>query len=180
MHAIFSTKAKRVLDVGCGEGWLVRRLREVGIRAYGVDGSAELIHLAARHGRYFHCLTYGEIIAGAELRDSPFDCIAINFALFDQHQPLNLLHALKIHLEEKGTLVIQSLYPRIADGNGNWKQNALDGLPERFVDGHPWYDRTLEEWNNLFSAAGWQLDRQAITRHPMTEQPCSMIFFLKK
>ena len=36
-----------VLDLGCGEGWLTRRLRaEAGCRVTGADGSAELVRLA--------------------------------------------------------------------------------------------------------------------------------------
>lgn len=37
--------ARRVLDVGCGRGWLVRALRRMGVDAYGVDPSPALSEL---------------------------------------------------------------------------------------------------------------------------------------
>jgi SAM-dependent methyltransferase len=43
----------RVLDVGCGNGWTVRRLMELGAgEGVGVDISAEMVALAQPPGRY--------------------------------------------------------------------------------------------------------------------------------
>src|SRR3546814_5020008 len=45
--AVAERRAQRVLDLGCGEGWLVRRLRqETGCSAVGVDRTARLIEAA--------------------------------------------------------------------------------------------------------------------------------------
>jgi SAM-dependent methyltransferase len=38
-----------VLDVGCGPGWLTRRLGSRGLDAVGVDVSTEMLRLARRH-----------------------------------------------------------------------------------------------------------------------------------
>ena len=37
VSAVLATRAKTVLDVGCGEGWLVRELARLGMQARGVD-----------------------------------------------------------------------------------------------------------------------------------------------
>ena len=39
VEVLVALQPRRVLDVGCGEGWLVRALNERGIEAFGVDGS---------------------------------------------------------------------------------------------------------------------------------------------
>ena len=45
--AILDRKPARLLDVGCGEGWLVRRIvQSTGCRAVGIDGSSALIEAA--------------------------------------------------------------------------------------------------------------------------------------
>ena len=46
----------RVLDLGCGHGWLAGRLAAQGARVVGIDGSAELLGMARRQhpGLAFH------------------------------------------------------------------------------------------------------------------------------
>ncbi|RBJ73992.1 SAM-dependent methyltransferase, partial [Pseudomonas sp. MWU12-2534b] len=40
--AVLGRQPERVLDLGCGEGWLLRELEKRGIDAVGVDGDATL------------------------------------------------------------------------------------------------------------------------------------------
>ena len=47
--AVAATQPRNVIDVGCGEGWLVRRLQERGIAARGLDVVPALIDSAARY-----------------------------------------------------------------------------------------------------------------------------------
>jgi len=51
VDAVLSRLPRTVLDVGCGEGWLVRSLAEHNIRAIGVDVVPSLIEKASRAGR---------------------------------------------------------------------------------------------------------------------------------
>jgi SAM-dependent methyltransferase len=47
VRAIVSRKPSRILDVGCGEGWLIRRVSQsLKCAAVGIDGSAQLIENA--------------------------------------------------------------------------------------------------------------------------------------
>src|SRR4051812_34392403 len=50
VDAVSSRSPRSVLDLGCGEGWLVRTVSERGIKALGVDAIPSLIDQAARSG----------------------------------------------------------------------------------------------------------------------------------
>ena len=50
---ILESRPATVLDVGCGEGWLVEALSQAGVRAWGIDPSADLGAVSRAPG---HCL----------------------------------------------------------------------------------------------------------------------------
>ena len=50
LWAIMGRQPQRVLDLGCGEGWLLRALADRGIEAVGVDGDARLVEAARLAG----------------------------------------------------------------------------------------------------------------------------------
>lgn len=54
---------RRGLDVGCGQGWYVGRMREMGLDVTGIDTSAEQVALAARHLRDDCAVRVGSALA---------------------------------------------------------------------------------------------------------------------
>ncbi len=48
--AILGRQPERVLDLGCGEGWLLRALADRGIEVTGVDGDIVLVEAARASG----------------------------------------------------------------------------------------------------------------------------------
>jgi 2-polyprenyl-3-methyl-5-hydroxy-6-metoxy-1,4-benzoquinol methylase len=62
VRAVLERRPERVLDLGCGEGWLARALAEHGLAVVGLDGSPELVEAARRAGG-------GEFHAGYHLVD---------------------------------------------------------------------------------------------------------------
>lgn len=72
----------RVLDLGCGEGWLTRILASSGVAVTGVDGSAPLVEAARSAGNgHFHHLDYDDIVANPERAGRGYDIIVANFSL---------------------------------------------------------------------------------------------------
>ncbi|HEV3049667.1 MAG TPA: methyltransferase domain-containing protein, partial [Longimicrobium sp.] len=63
VQAVAELEPKRVLDLGCGEGWLMRALAERGIETIGLDVSLELLMAAEETGggRY-RCCSYEELV----------------------------------------------------------------------------------------------------------------------
>lgn len=124
---------RRLLDAGCGEGWLVRAVRtRHGSAGVGVDGVRDLIAAARacdRAGRY-HCSSYRALVARGTLRGQRFDVVVCNFALFGSSGDAALLRWLASRLRPAGRLLLQTVpAPRpgatrieehFAHWNGNW------------------------------------------------------------
>lgn len=172
----------KVLDLGCGEGWLARSLNQQGIETIGVDGTEGLI-LSARvqGGGQYEVLSYEDIIAGSPLPGAPFEGIAINFSLFTEDSTGTLLQALKRSLSPGGMIFIQTLHPYFQIDKGQayrsqWYDNSWDGLEGGFTEPHHWFCRTMGDWLNLFVAQGFQLVELQEPLNPKTQKPASALF----
>lgn len=161
----FSLNGENILDIGCGEGWLTRALANKGRTVTGVDATAELIAKAKQKGPgHYYQLTYAEIVSGKNIPNAPFDIIVFNFSIYDEDKPLiKLLDNLSICLKATGKIVIQTLHPfyliqKELPYQSQWMQNAWEGLPGNFTNGHKWYARTMEDWISVFKRAGLQLN----------------------
>ena len=65
IDAVMSRAPKDIIDIGCGEGWLVRALAERGVRGLRVDVVPGLIESArAAGGGDFRVASYEDIVAG--------------------------------------------------------------------------------------------------------------------
>ena len=182
IQVLASLPMSSLLDLGCGEGWLVRRMAALGLPCHGIDGSQSLINLAQAKGSgTYQCLSYGDIIDGAQLEGSPFDAIVLNFALFDKDSTPSLLSSLRQHLSEKGLIIIQSLHPDAihAFEPSHWKPNVWEGLPGTFRDAYPWYHRSMPDWKALFGNCGLRVKRMHEPENPQTQRPASVIFVLE-
>ena len=79
IQSILNYKPSKVLDLGCGEGWLTRTLNQKNIPTVGVDGIRELIQAARQRSNHsFRELTYQDIISGKSIAGAPFEACAFN------------------------------------------------------------------------------------------------------
>lgn len=162
---IAAHRARRVLDLGCGEGWLVRRLvAETGCTAVGIDGSAALVAAArdADPAGDYRRLGFAEFVAAPEAAGGPYDAAVFNFTLFDGLAP-DLLAAAASLLAAGGVVVVQTLHPcSTADGSyrDGWRTEDFAGIaaPGEAWAPMPWYFRTLEGWTAVIRAAGLALE----------------------
>jgi SAM-dependent methyltransferase len=167
-----------VLDLGCGEGWLVRRLKEeLGCRAAGVDGSAELIRLAreADPGGDYRVVDYGGIEADPGLLGAAVDTLIANFALLaEELSPL--LRSLRAVAE---TLVIQTVHPWSACGDApyvdGWREESFASFGPDGWTPMPWYFRTLASWHRDLKTAGWRVDELREPFDPASGRPFSLL-----
>ncbi|MDF3867206.1 class I SAM-dependent methyltransferase [Pseudomonas denitrificans (nom. rej.)] len=182
LGAIADGPARRVLDIGCGEGWLCRALDERGSECVGVDASAPLIDSAqVAGGARFEVMDYSALIeSGSSL--GQFDVLVCNFTLLDEYIA-PLLGALRERLNPGGRLLIQTVHPwaacddePYADG---WRLETFAAFGGEFSAPMPWFFRTLESWLALLAASGWSLRQLREPRHPETGQPCSLLLELQ-
>lgn len=184
IKAILEFSPKTILDIGCGEGWLTRTLRQKGIKAYGVDGIAALIENAVqKDGAFYYTYTYEEISAGKHSLLVPFDAVVINFALIDKEYSEKLIHYIPSLLKNNGLLFVQTLHPLSIAADSDyitgWKEASWNGMKQKFVLPYQWYFRTMEDWMSLFKKAGFYLEALHEPIHPQTHKPLSVIFVLR-
>ena len=177
IEAVTALAPRRVLDLGCGEGWLARALAARGIAVVGIDGSEDLVEAArAAGGGSFHVLGYGEIAADPARAGADFDAVVANFALLDD-AAAPLLRALRRVIAPAGALVIQTLHPLAAGPpyRDGWRVEDFRGFGEVPWRPMPWYFRTVGSWLALLHESGYALRALAEPLHPETALPLSLL-----
>jgi 2-polyprenyl-3-methyl-5-hydroxy-6-metoxy-1,4-benzoquinol methylase len=182
IEAVLSRAPRTMLDIGCGEGWLVRALAEHGVLATGVDVVPALIEQATHAGGgEFRVASYEQIAAG-EL-DIKVDVVVANFSLIGKESVEGVVRRAPELLNEGGALIIQTLHPVVAGAGApyedGWRDGSWAGFSKDFSDPAPWYFRTLESWKSLLSEAGFQSLETREPIHPGTGKPASAIFIAR-
>lgn len=181
VEAVLARQPRRVIDLGCGEGWLLRALARHGIDGLGVDAVPALVDSAraAGSGRFL-TMDYAAIADGA-LREQA-DVVVCNFSLLGGASVDALLCAMPALLAPGGALLIQTLHPWSACGEGayrdGWREGSWAGCGEGFGEAAPWYFRTFEGWMRCFASAGLRLVSMHEPIHPQSGRPASVIFVI--
>ena len=180
--AVTALQPQRVIDIGCGEGWLCRALRSRGIEAWGVDAVLQLVKKAIeKDGPYYTTATYQELASGLHQLPLPFDVAVINFALLDEEDTAHIIHALPNLLRPTGYVVIQTLHSSVVDAGtpSGWQRGSWNGMKQDFVQPYQWYYRSTADWYQLFESAGFCCIHMQEPAHPHSGKPLSIIFVLQ-
>ena len=177
--AVLERKPGRVLDLGCGEGWLMRELAAHGVDVVGLDVAMELVVAAEETGggRY-RCCSYDEVVDDPTRAGGPYDVIACNFSLLGA-ELVPLLRALRENLDAGGALVIQTVHPWTACGEepyaDGWRTETFAGFGGEFAEPMPWYFRTGASWMDALRESGFQVATLREPIHPGTGRPASLL-----
>jgi 2-polyprenyl-3-methyl-5-hydroxy-6-metoxy-1,4-benzoquinol methylase len=178
VDAVLATRATRVLDVGCGEGWLARALALAGCDVVGIDASPELIAAANElGGARFEVASYEQL--GERVAEfGRFDVAVCNFSLLgeDLHTPLDGVHRL---LRAGASLIVQTVHPWTACGEApyvnGWRSETFAAFGGEFRAAMPWYFRTAAAWIAAIGSAGFGIDQCIEPLDAATGRPLSLL-----
>jgi len=171
------------LDLGCGEGWLARKLGAHGVRVLGVDVIPALIENAKKFGGgEFAVYSYEQIVNGDLAKR--FDAVVCNFSLLGKESVEHLIRRVPALLHANGYLMIQTLHPATACGDApyqdGWRAGSWAGFSADFSDPAPWYFRTIAAWIKMLRKSQLALVEMLEPLHPHTGKPVSLLLVGKK
>lgn len=182
VEVILQSKPKSVLDLGCGEGWLVRELEQRGVTSWGVDVVPEFIEVAHQAGSgQFANISYENLLR--ELGHKKFDVVVGNFSLLGKESVDHLFQQIPLLLNAGAYFIVQTLHPKfcaVEKYENGWKAGSWKGFSEKFCDPAPWYFRTLATWKTLFLDNGFTIAEILEPLNPLTERPASVILVGKR
>jgi len=153
-------RGERILDVGCGEGTLTRRIIERGATVLGVDNSPEMIAAARANGVDALLLAAEDMQFFAEF-DAAFSNATLHWVLHKEQAARAVFRALKTGGRFAGEMG--------GEGNLNRLRESLD--EELIIRGYVppveasnWY-ASPEEFASVYEAAGFrEVDARLIER----------------
>lgn len=157
--------SERILDVGCGEGSLTRRIVERGATVLGIDNSPEMIAAARANGVDAVQLAAEDMQLFAEF-DAAFSNATLHWVLQKEQAARAIFRALKPHGRFAGEM----------GGEGNLRK-LRDALDEELIirgyapplEASNWY-ASPEEFAAVYEAAGFcEIDARLIERPTKVE-----------
>ncbi len=152
---------EHILDLGCGDGALTEKLQEVGARVVGVDASEKFIEAAKGRG------IDARLMNGEALQfDEEFDAVFSNAALHWMTNPGAVIDGVGRALKPGGRFVAEF------GGFGNVAAiaTALRAVALRRGGDDsltaPWVFPSPEEYSELLSARGFEVDRIGLFPRP--------------
>ena len=154
-------KGEDILDLGCGDGTLTRRIIDSGAIVVGIDSSPAMVEAACAAGVSAH------VGDGAELSFvRQFDAVFSNAALHWMTKPHAVAENVARALREGGRFVGEF------GGHGNIASivKTLNVLAKRYeIDKEElnlWYNPTVEEYTKVLSQAGFAMQSAEIIPRP--------------
>ncbi len=152
---------ERILDLGCGDGALTKKLVELGCDVVGVDSSAPQVEAARRLG------LDARVADGERLGfDTEFDAVFSHAAIHWMKPADDVIAGVWRALKPGGRFVAEF------GGHGcvaTIKRALIDALRRRGIDGdalNPWYFPTVEDYSARLARRGFAVRYIALIPRP--------------
>jgi len=164
---------ERILDVGCGDGPLTKKLVEMGCEVVGVDASPAMVEAAQALG------LDARVMDGQALHFAhEFDAVFSNAALHWMKQADAVITGVWRALKPGGRFVAEFG----GDGNNATVIRALEAVLQQhgldFRTLSPWYFPPVEEYRGKLEAQGFVVNTIALIPRP-TPLPGSLVAWLE-
>lgn len=199
-------QGKEILDAGCGNGYLSRRMAISAKKVTGIDLTEELIEIARNRDNPTNIEFINGDLGELPFTDESFDVILSNLVLMDVEEMELAVKEMSRVLKKEGVLVICLTHPcfenppktfAYLDDQGNkigrvvqdyfdtglvvdpQKQEAVNAFYQH-------YHRTLAQYLNAFADAALRVvktsepDYNRFNNDPRNDAPTFIIFKLKK
>ncbi len=164
---------ERILDVGCGDGYLTARLAAMGCDVVGIDASAPQVEAARRAGVNAEVLAV-EALASREEFDAVFSNAALHWVKVADTAIANVFRALEPGGRFVGEMGGEGGVARIREALGQ----ALAKRGHDIEALNPWYFPSAEEYRGKLERAGFVVDPIFVFPRP-TPLPGEMIGWLE-
>lgn len=164
---------ERILDLGCGDGALTKKLVELGCEVVAVDSSAPQVEAARKLGLDAHVMDAEALPFGEE-----FDAVFSNAVLHWIKRADGMIEAVHRSLKPEGRFVAE------CGGYGcvqKVRTALVHALNQRGLDGEahvPWYFPTRGDYATRLERAGFRVDSIALIPRP-TPLPGDIIPWLE-
>lgn len=167
------TAGERILDLGCGDGVLTKRVAELGVDIVGVDAAPELVAAARKLG------LDARLVDGHDLAfEDEFDAVFSNAAMHWMLKPDKVIAGVARALKPGGRFVAEM------GGAGNVAAITTALLAVLARHGHdgvariPWYFPSVGEYAEKLEAHGFAVDEITLIPRP-TPLPTDMRAWLE-
>lgn len=152
-------KGKKILDYGCGDGWLSGKLKERGADIEGCDISEKFIDIAKKN---YPDIKFSVINKKTSYKDNEFDIVLSNIVLHITEDYKNLLNEMYRILKPNGKCIVTIMHPR------HYKEEQINlSKPEEKleikVEGSipvVYYKRNPEIYEKAFNDAGFKINNK--------------------
>jgi trans-aconitate methyltransferase len=164
---------ERILDLGCGDGVLTKKLADLGCEVIGVDSSLAQVNAARKLGLTAYVMSAEDLSFQEE-----FDAVFSNAVLHWIKRADPMISAVNRALKHGGRFVAE------CGGYGcidKIRTALVQALDRRGVDGEthvPWYYPTPEDYTTRLERAGFRVDSIVLIPRP-TPLPGDIIPFIE-
>jgi ubiquinone/menaquinone biosynthesis C-methylase UbiE len=180
----------KVLDAGCGTGYLSSKLRAKGANVIGIDFSREMIEISRQNNPEidFRVESCSDL---KSIDDMTIDIVIANYVLMDTPDLMGTMREFNRVLQSGGLAVVIFSHPcfpqsgtaHLPDGSGfqyNWTfpyfehTKRIDPPWAHFTSDFIWFHRPLSDYWKAFKACGFDIDdfeepRVSESRHHLAE-----------
>jgi ubiquinone/menaquinone biosynthesis C-methylase UbiE len=208
LESIGEVEDRNVLDAGCGEGYMSRKLARLGAKVIGVDLSAEMLAFAKEDemNKPLGINYYRADIADMPfLHDDSFDLVLTNVVIGDCQHYRRAFGQFARVLRRRGVYIFVDTHPCFATPECGWERdyegNKLHFKVDNYFDGGStklvrWtndvleptvaYYRTLSAYYNALVESGFKVCRimeprpkkEAIEKWPVVSDQLRIPFFI--